>query len=83
LIDDSPGLILPGQLASVTTRVPPSYTVVLPSRYGPLSHGIFCFEVSATPVAPAERGPPLSLWNTTSMFSRMCRFSSASITRPI
>src|SRR5262249_19059087 len=44
----TPGLIRPGQFASATTRVPPSYTDPLPSRYGPLLGGNSPF-TSASP----------------------------------
>ena len=39
----------PGQLAKATTRVPPSYSEPLPSRYGPLSQGILIFDTSPSP----------------------------------
>src|SRR5262249_56841747 len=78
-----PGTMWPGQLASATTRVPPSYSVPLPSRYRPLSAGMVLLDMSISPVNFAERGPPLSLWKTMSVLSRILRRSSAAITRPI
>ena len=41
------------------------------------------FDMSTSPVNLAERGPPLSLWKTISVFSRIPRCSRAPTTRPI
>jgi hypothetical protein len=48
-----------------------------------LSAGIVRFDIFTLPVNLAERGPPLSLSNTTRVFSRILRFSRAPSTRPI
>src|SRR4029453_6687941 len=45
----SPGLIRPGQLASAATRVPPSYSIPLPPRSGPLSAGTLTLETAPPP----------------------------------
>ena len=40
-------------------------------------------DMSTSAVNLAERGPPLSLWKTISVLSRIIRFSNASTNRPI
>ena len=59
------------QVAKAQTRTPPSKMVPLPARSGPLSE------------SARGLGPPLSLENTISVFSRIPAVSTAATTWPI